>query len=370
MAYSRLTSTYAGGPNVFSVNFPLGYLSQADVTARVNSEVDGLGAPVYRSLTWLTSGTVAIGGAALVNGDIVNLERTVSKIALTHDYAAGEIITEPNLDASFKQAIMVVHEVLDGRFGVLASNIDMGGYQIKNLGAGTAAGDAVNLTQLQNMTGNAPAYAAAAAASATTATTQAGVATTAQGVATAAANSAIAAALTIPSPGANNTVIVSNGTTAAYQLIGVANLASAFVTAATAAVLDSADEILFGDVSASNVTRKTTARVIRSIDQTSVSAAYTTVLSDGGKHILHPSADTTARVFTIDSNANVAYPIGTAITFVNQNAAGVVTIAITADTMRLAGAGTLGSRTLAANGVATALKITSTEWIISGSGLT
>jgi hypothetical protein len=108
----------------------------------------------------------------------------------------------------------------------------------------------------------------------------------------------------------------------------------------------------------------------RTIPQNSQSAAYTTVAADSGKHLLHPSADTTARTFTIDSNANVAYPVGTAITFVNQNSAGVMTIAITSDTMRLAGAGTTGSRTLAANGIATALKVTSTEWIISGTGLT
>jgi hypothetical protein len=109
---------------------------------------------------------------------------------------------------------------------------------------------------------------------------------------------------------------------------------------------------------------------MRQIPQNSKSAAYTTVLLDAGKHILHPSADTTARTFTIDSNANVAYAIGTAITFVNQASAGVMTISITTDTMRLAGAGTTGSRTLAANGIATALKVTSTEWIISGTGLT
>jgi hypothetical protein len=105
------------------------------------------------------------------------------------------------------------------------------------------------------------------------------------------------------------------------------------------------------------------------IPQNSQSAAYGLVLTDGEKHILHPSADTTARTFTIPANASVAYPIGTTVTFVNQNAAGVLTIAITTDTMRLAGAGTTGSRTLAANGIATALKITATEWIISGSGL-
>lgn len=106
------------------------------------------------------------------------------------------------------------------------------------------------------------------------------------------------------------------------------------------------------------------------IPQNSKSANYTCVLADAGDHILHPSADTTARTFTIPANSSVAYPIGTAITFVNQNGAGVVTIAITTDTMRLAGAGTTGSRTLAANGVATALKIAATEWIISGGGLT
>jgi hypothetical protein len=108
----------------------------------------------------------------------------------------------------------------------------------------------------------------------------------------------------------------------------------------------------------------------QNIPQNSQSVAYTLVAADTGKHVLHPAADTTARTWTIPANASVAYPVGTAVTFVNQNAAGVITIAITTDTMRLAGAGTTGSRTLAANGIATAIKITTTEWIISGTGLT
>lgn len=108
----------------------------------------------------------------------------------------------------------------------------------------------------------------------------------------------------------------------------------------------------------------------RGLPQNSQSAAYTCVLADAGKHILHPAADTTARIFTIPANSSVAYPVGTTLTFINQNAGGVITIAITTDTMRLAGAGTTGSRTLAANGIATAVKLTTTEWIISGTGLT
>jgi hypothetical protein len=64
----------------------------------------------------------------------------------------------------------------------------------------------------------------------------------------------------------------------------------------------------------------------------------------------------------------VAYPIGTTLTFVNE--VNTVTIAITSDTMTLMGSGATGSRTLAASGIATALKITATKWVISGSGLT
>ena len=100
----------------------------------------------------------------------------------------------------------------------------------------------------------------------------------------------------------------------------------------------------------------------------SQTAAYTTVAADAGKVILHPISDNNARTFTIDSNTNIAYPVGTVITFVNM--INTVTIAITSDTMYLAGAGTTGSRTLAAYGVATAIKVTSTSWIISGNGLT
>ena len=101
----------------------------------------------------------------------------------------------------------------------------------------------------------------------------------------------------------------------------------------------------------------------------SQSAAYTTVLADSGKAILHPSTDANPRIFTIDANATVPYAIGTVLTFINMTSQ-VVTIAITSDTMYLANTGATGSRSLAQFGIATALKLTSTTWIISGAGLT
>ena len=109
---------------------------------------------------------------------------------------------------------------------------------------------------------------------------------------------------------------------------------------------------------------------VRSIPQNSQSAAYTLVLADAGQHIYHPSADTTARIWTIPANATVAFPIGTAVTFVNDTGAGAITISITSDTLVLAGSGGTGSRTLAANGIATAIKVAATRWMISGVNLT
>lgn len=96
---------------------------------------------------------------------------------------------------------------------------------------------------------------------------------------------------------------------------------------------------------------------------------YGTVLSDSGKVILHPSTDANARTYTIPANSAVAYPLGTVLTFVNMTSQ-VVSIAITTDTMYLAGTGTTGTRSLAQYGMASALKLTATTWIISGNGLT
>lgn len=100
---------------------------------------------------------------------------------------------------------------------------------------------------------------------------------------------------------------------------------------------------------------------------TQTSGTYTCVLADAGKHI-HTDGSTTGTV-TIPANASVAYAVGTVLTVTNGAAATSVTIAITSDTLRLAGTSTTGSRTLAAGGIASAIKIASTTWLISGTGL-
>ena len=105
------------------------------------------------------------------------------------------------------------------------------------------------------------------------------------------------------------------------------------------------------------------------IPQITKNANYTTVLSDSSKALYH--TDGVAYTWTIDSNANVAYPIGTVIEFINDSSGAFsITIAITADVLVLSPAGTTGSRTLAQFGRATAQKVTATRWMIAGTGLT
>jgi hypothetical protein len=110
----------------------------------------------------------------------------------------------------------------------------------------------------------------------------------------------------------------------------------------------------------------------RVIPQNAQAGSYTLVLTDSGKHIYHALGDGAA-TYTIPAASSVAFPLGTAITFINLSAT-AVSIAITTDTMYLSSAGTTGTRTLAQYGSATAIKISGVSssgiWLISGSGLT
>ncbi len=130
--------------------------------------------------------------------------------------------------------------------------------------------------------------------------------------------------------------------------------------------LDGSEILAF--VKGGTTVRGTHSQVVGTAPVNSQSANYTLVLTDAGKVILHPTTDNNPRTCTIPANASVAYPVGTCLTFINT--INTVTIAITSDTLTLAGAGTTGSRTLAASGIATAVKLTSTTWMISGTGLT
>ncbi len=101
------------------------------------------------------------------------------------------------------------------------------------------------------------------------------------------------------------------------------------------------------------------------VPQISTSVDLAITAAHSGKHIYTTA---TGKTHTIPANASVAFEIGTSIVFINA-ASVTTTIAITSDTLLLAGTGATGSRTLAPHGVATLVKITATSWIASGNGL-
>jgi hypothetical protein len=127
-----------------------------------------------------------------------------------------------------------------------------------------------------------------------------------------------------------------------------------------------------GGVVINTLAEATTASTARSagylgIPASAVSTTNTLTIADAGEHIY---VTTNGQTITIPANASVAYPIGTTLTFIAGPSATTVTIAITSDTLRLAGGTSTGTRTLAANGMATAVKVAATTWYINGTGLT
>jgi hypothetical protein len=169
-----------------------------------------------------------------------------------------------------------------------------------------------------------------------------------------------------PAYGSSGNVLISGGSTVAPAWGAVTVPSGATITNATL-VTPALGTPTSGTLSSCTVDG-TDAVGFRNIPQNAQTGSYTMVLADSGKHIYHASG-AGAATYTIPANGSVAYPLGTALTFVNMSATSI-SIAITSDTMYLSSTGTTGTRTLAQYGSATAIKLTSTTWLISGSALT
>lgn len=194
-------------------------------------------------------------------------------------------------------------------------------------------------------------------------------------------------AATLPLTGAETISVVQSG---ALKDVALSNLPSGTPAAGSVTntiLADMADGTIKGralgagtgdptDLTAAQVctiTQGTGALVdsagFRGIPQNAQTGNYTLVMADAGRHVYHASGAGAGDTYTIPANGTVAFPIGTTVTFINQDS-NAVSIAITTDTLTLSPTGTTGTRTLAQNGMATAVKVTSTGWLISGTGLT
>jgi len=227
----------------------------------------------------------------------------------------------------------------------MTANLPMANFRITGLGAASASTDAARANQVQGMTYN---YLTSVAGT----NTVTGSVTFAPTYAVGQVYWGIAAAT---NTGAT-TLNISGAGAGAVQYQGAALQGGELVIGMPFCVLVSAATPVFQLISPMYGT-----------PINSQSAAYEFAFADSGKTILHPTADNNPRTFTIPSNASVALPVGMVITGVNQ--INTVTIAITSDTLTLAGTSSTGSRSIAANGVWALIKAASTAWFISGSGV-
>jgi hypothetical protein len=148
---------------------------------------------------------------------------------------------------------------------------------------------------------------------------------------------------------ADNTVTTRTDTDFRGDIGAAASGANADITSITEGVTLAAS----GTITAATVG-------FRGLPQNSRTAAYTLALADAGRHI----SITTGGV-TIPANSAVAFPIGTTIVVYN-NSGSAQNIAITSDTLRLAGTATTGTRSVAQRGLATLVKVAATEWVATG----
>jgi hypothetical protein len=105
----------------------------------------------------------------------------------------------------------------------------------------------------------------------------------------------------------------------------------------------------------------------RDIPQNSQSSQHQLVLSDRGKHI----SITTGGIL-VPTNASVTFPVGTTIVVFNNSSSSQTIQAVSPGTtlLQLAATSTAGTRTLAAWGLATLMKVSADLWIIGGIGVT
>lgn len=102
------------------------------------------------------------------------------------------------------------------------------------------------------------------------------------------------------------------------------------------------------------------------IPQVTMSGDKTLALTDAQSHILRTGGN-----LTIPPNSSVAFPIGSAVTLVNDSSASTCSIVLGSGvTLYLATSTTSTGRTLAIKGVCTLLKTGTNTWYVSGAGLT
>ena len=183
--------------------------------------------------------------------------------------------------------------------------------------------------------------------------------------------SSLAANVTITAPSLSKGYVVANLDSTYSATIKASGQTGVTVVPGEKAIVfyNGTDYIKLSSTILSNFTVDgTTGPGYLSIPQNAQTGSYNLVLADAGKHIFHASGAGAATYF-IPANATVAFPIGTVVSFVNMSATSI-SIAASSDTLTWSQGGGTGTRTLAQYGVANAIKVATTQWILTGINVT
>lgn len=105
------------------------------------------------------------------------------------------------------------------------------------------------------------------------------------------------------------------------------------------------------------------------IPQLQLTANTTLQLSDNGKHYYATTASGVTQTITVPSNANVAFQLGSTVSFVLNNLGTVQLVPQTGVNLYVTGNATPGTRTLSPYSFVTMLKVDSDTWFVSGTGV-
>tara|TARA_R100000544_G_scaffold16105_1_gene7635 strand:- start:8084 stop:10438 length:2355 start_codon:yes stop_codon:yes gene_type:complete len=139
-----------GSTTIYPIDFTLGYINKDYVYVYMTSE----SYTTQLSYTWLNSTQIGLTEPVAVGVEF-SIRRVVPRGTLVNDYEDGAILRESNLDASFKQTLMIQEEIADGFFTVglnaalMNTDLDMQGFRLTNLPKATDPTDPVRQQEFE-----------------------------------------------------------------------------------------------------------------------------------------------------------------------------------------------------------------------------
>lgn len=259
MAYSTVDYPFNGGQQDFTVNFALGMLERDDVTVHVEGEVDAQGQRIARAHTWVTDGIIRVTDPLPVPCTVV-IERTVDKDQLEIDLTDTGPVTKDTLVRAFKQLMMNIHELLDGRADSFTGTLFDGILAIKN-----------DTEALKNSAATSEANAAASAATALTVEDLATAAVTSTSLDAASAENSKTASAASEAAAAQSATDAANSAASASASAATATTKASSIIGKEAEAAASATSA--GDSAATAATHETNAGTSAAAAATSASEA-------------------------------------------------------------------------------------------------